>query len=164
MTARRTGIASVAALAGLTLTLGVVHTIAPDWSRRLGLDVWNASAAEADARSADEYATALRVSGDIAAQQIEASDRVGHALATGQMSLTAAVEVLTQINATRDGFQDSLRRIHADAESDRERVARYALGKVWWLLVEEPSRQATAVQKLKGEYAALVGKTWTPAE
>ena len=45
---RRPGIASVAALAGITAALSIAHLVAPEWSRAVGLDVWNLSAAQAE--------------------------------------------------------------------------------------------------------------------
>lgn len=164
MTARRTGIASVAALAALTLTVGGVHAVAPDLARELGLDVWNAPAAANAARQADERGRRLRDHADCVTRQISDSDNVGHALAAGQVSLADAVVVLAEVNTTRDGFQESLCRIHPDAGSDRERIARYAMGKVWAQLDEEPERRAEVVRRLAAEFAALVGKTWLPQE
>lgn len=164
MTARRTGIASVAALAGLTLTVGVVHAVAPDWSRKVGLDVWNSSEAEAEARAADERRRELHDRADRVTRLMGASEHVAHALAAGRTTLADAVEALTHINDTRDGFQDTLRVYHRDATSDRERVARYAIGKVKAALAANPARRAEVLKKLGGEYAALVGKVWTPAE
>lgn len=164
MTARRTGIASVAALAALTLTVGGVHAVAPDLARELGLDVWTAPSAEAAARQAAERGRLLRDHADRVTRQIADGDSVGVALAAGRMTLADAVVVLAEVNATRVGFLDTLRRVHPDAESDRELVARYAMGKAWVQLEEEPATRAEVVRRLAPEFAALVGKTWSPAE
>jgi hypothetical protein len=164
MIVRRTGIASVAALAALTVTVGGVHAVAPDWSRRMGFDVWNISDAETQAREADEIGRDLRVHGDRVCRQIDASDHVAHALATGRVTLAVAVEELVQINRTRPAWLPALRCVCPDANDDRELVARYAMGKVWRELADEPSRRAGVIAKLNREYAELTGKTWTPEE
>lgn len=161
MIARRTGIASVASLAGLTLTVGLVHAVAPDWSRRMGFDVWNIADAETDAREAAEVGRDLHAYGDRTCRQIEASDHVAHALATGRVTLAVAVQELTLINDSRPTWLAALRCSSPEGTGDPELVARYAMGKVWRSLADDPSR-AEVMAKLNREFVALSGKTWEP--
>ena len=160
MTARRTGIVSVAALAALTLTVGVVHAVAPDWSRRMGFDVWNIGEAEAEARDAAQVAHDLCRTGDLIGRQIEASGHVARALAAGRLTLAAAVEELARVNAARAAFLEALRCTNPSASDDRELLAWYALKKVWIELAADPSRQAEVMARLTGEFVALTGKPW----
>lgn len=159
MTSRRTGIVSVATLAALTLTLVVGHAVAPEWVRRLGVDVWNLSAEEADLNRAEDAGRELNAAGDRVLRQIEASERVVGELVAGRVTLTAAVAELRRVNAGRAGFASAQR----DADptgTEPAWVAQYALRRAHVALWDDPSRQADVMRRLAAEYAALVGKEW----
>jgi hypothetical protein len=154
---RRPGIASVAALAGITLALGLAHLAAPEWVRAAGLDVWNAAAARADlARSlacGDEIDTRSRHMLD----QIRASDGVAARLAAGRLTLAAAADELAALNAGRPGWEDGLRVRCPDAPTPRHRVARYAIIKVGYWHRAESSGWAQLSARLEADYLALGG-------
>jgi len=134
----RLGTASFAGLLGLASALVLTHAIAPTWVSRAGLDVWN------HGRDAREYERELAAQADLAVQQvrlldqIEASHRVVALLAAGQVSLPAAVDALDDINRDRVGFAAGLTTPFPQAASHRERVARYALAKVWLRTADAP--------------------------
>jgi hypothetical protein len=164
MTARRTGLASVATLAALTLTVGGVHALAPDWSRRMGVDVWNLPCLEAERVQKDALGDELEAHGERTFRQIEASERVAAELAAGRVSLADAVVELERVNSSRSALLAGQRAFHPDAGDDRELVARYAVSKALRIFRDDSTRRTEVMPRLEAEYRALVGKEWTGDE
>jgi len=128
--ARRAGVASLAALAGLSITIGSLHAIAPQWVRHAGLDAWNwteeKSILERERqRRIDIDATATEL-----ADRISASDAIAHAVIEGRVEWETAVDQIVEINRGREGFLLSLRAAHPRATTDRDLHAAYLLEKV----------------------------------
>lgn len=156
---RRTGIASVATLSGITLSLGLTHLLAPGWCRAVGLDVWNFAAAEAEYRrhagrgeELDDFQRRLRV-------QIEVSESLAADLAAGRRSLAEAADEMARVNTGRPGFEDGMESAYPDIPVLRHRVARYAIDKGRRRLgAADPSAWAAAQARLEAEYRALTGE------
>jgi hypothetical protein len=159
MTARRTGLASVATLAALTLTVGVIHAVAPEWSERMGVDVWNLSEVEAEWNRTEEKGRELAAASEREIRQIEASDRVAGELAAGRLSLADAVDELCRVNAGRPAFITCQRMADPDG-TERDWVAQYAVAKAVRYPAADPARQADVACRLAAEYAALTGRVW----
>lgn len=151
---RRPGIASAATLAGIVLTLGLAHVVAPEWSRAAGLDVWNAGAARADLAATLARGDDLEEQNQHILDQIRGSQGVVRRLGAGRLTLAAAADELAALNAGRPGWADGLAFAHPDAPTLRHRVARYALAK---LSRVDPAAWAAAAARLEAEYRALPG-------
>jgi hypothetical protein len=152
---RRTGIASVAILSGISFALGLAHVIAPNWARDAGLDVWNIGVATAEYRRQEICAEQLDATQDQLARQMEASDQVVAVLIAGEITLSDAVTELSKINRDRPGFCELLTVIYPEATTFQARVARYAQGKVRTRLESDPSRLAEVAARLESEYLAM---------
>jgi hypothetical protein len=156
MNARRTGAVSAAALSGLVLTLGLAQVVAPEWVKRVGLDVWNMPGLRADARASAKEAAELRARQEKLGQEIELSEHVAARLADGSLTLAEATDELEPILRDRPGF-DAIRVAKYEAPTFRHGVARYAIMKVHALLARDPARRAAVSARLEAEYAALGG-------
>jgi hypothetical protein len=152
---RRPGLASVAALGGITAALAAAPAAAPGWVRAAGLDLWNLPAAEADYRASIDRRGELKATHDRLHRQFEASDQTVELLIDGRLSLAAAAGELDQINRDRAGFYASLRFHHAEAGSDLELAAWYAIDKVRRRLANDPARLAGVMARLDAELRAL---------
>ncbi|MDB5312123.1 MAG: hypothetical protein JWO38_6325 [Gemmataceae bacterium] len=154
-TRRRTGIVSAVLLTGMTGGLTLVHAVAPDWSRRAGLDVWNVIAAEGELAKATAESEALEMKGDQMHRQIEASESVVGLLVEGRMSLPAATDELLVVNAGRVRFFKNQSFSYPDTATARERVARYAIAKAQQRLSADPIRQREVSSRLWAELPAV---------
>ena len=144
---RRTGAASLAAIAAFTATFILVHSLAPHWARAAGLDFWKIDDAVAelkreDLREREIAATQERLSG-----QIAAGDSIVSALIEGRMTLAIAVGQIAEINRDRPGFLDVLAYVHPDARTPFERLEEYALAKVKIRLAADPTSLANLIER-----------------
>ena len=155
---RRTGVASVATLAAFTMAFGLVHAIAPQWSHAAGLDVWN-FASEADEcqseRVRHEQLVELQ---EIMSRQAAASGPVVAHLVDGRITLAEATDEMEAITRDRPGFTDLMKFVYPSGPTHRARIARYTIGKVRTLLVNNPSRLAEVSSRLETEYRHLNGE------
>ncbi|HJZ56466.1 MAG TPA: hypothetical protein VKE74_15985 [Gemmataceae bacterium] len=152
---RRPGIASVATLGVITLTLGTARILAPEWSRHAGLDVWNYPGLTDDLRATDHDRKELEAKHERLRCQIEAADHVIELLIDGELTLPAAVDEIERITQNRSGFPGSLRVSHPDASTDRQLIVRYAIRKAAERLAEDPAQQARVLARLEAEYRQL---------
>jgi hypothetical protein len=152
---RRPGIVSVAALGGITLAIGVAHAVAPEWSRRTGLDVWSYPELSTREREVEDRRKELQGVHDQLRRQVEAADHVVSLLIDGELSLGDATDEILRINQGRNGFIDGLRSTYPEAHTDRQLTARYAIRKAAEQLEGDPSRQAEVLARLEAEYHRL---------
>jgi hypothetical protein len=153
---RRTGFASIAALAGLAVTLGLVHAAAPEWARAAGLDVWNLRSEQVAFRQATGEREELELTHDQMLRQIEASEAVAARLIAGRLALPAAADELGQINRARPSFAAGLALTFPDAPTPRHHLARYAIGKVRYRLAGDPSHLAEVTARLEAQYQDML--------
>lgn len=151
---RRPGIASAATLAGIVLTLGLAHAVAPEWSRAAGLDVWNAGAARAELAGQQARADDLDALNGQVWEQIRGSEGVARRLGAGRQTLAAAADELAALNADRPGWEAGLAYAYRDAPTPRHRAARYAMAK---LSRVDPATWTAQAARLEAEYRALPG-------
>jgi hypothetical protein len=154
---RRPGIASVATLAGIVLTLGLAHLAAPEWSRAAGLDVWNVADARAELDRTLTRGREIEAQNEHMLDQIRGSSGVAARLAAGRLTLAAAVAEAEAVNADRPGWADGLLAAHYAVPTHRQRVARYLIAKVEFRYRADPSGWAPLSARLEAEYRALAG-------
>jgi len=154
---RRPGAASVAALGVITLTVAAAHAVAPNWSQRLGLDVWNYSEYAADLRECTERRKELEAGHDRLLFQIDAGDRIAGLVIDRHLTLAEAADEAFQVNQGRSGFSDSLGFTYGNGTTARERYARYVIDRVRIRLEDcgESSRLAEVMPRLEAEYREL---------
>ena len=153
-TVRRAGAASVAALSGLALALGFSHTLAPEWAKGVGLDVWNMPEEREAARKADTDATALQRQQEQLFREIELADHVTTRLAEGKLTLADAVAELEPVLQQRSGFA-TICEFKYRTSSFRHGVARYAMNRVAIALATDPARRAAVTRHLEAQYATF---------
>lgn len=154
---RRPGVASVAALAVIVLTVTVAHLAAPEWSRAAGLDVWNADSARADLERTRTRGEELDARNRHTLDQIRGSGGVAARLAAGRLTLAAAVAETEALNEGRPGWADGLELVHCGVPTHRLRVARYLIAKLECRYQADPSAWAPLAARLEAEYRALAG-------
>jgi hypothetical protein len=155
---RRTGAASAATLSAITLSVGLAHLVAPDWSREVGLDIWNWPAAEAGYRlhtgrgeELDDLRRRVRV-------QIEVTNHLAAELAAGRLSVGEAADELARVNRGRPGFDAAMGYAYPGLPDLRHRLARYGIDKgLYRLAGADPAERRAAEARLEAEYRALAG-------
>ncbi len=153
----RPGFASVASLGVITLGVVAFHAVAPNWSKRFGLDVWNYSYYEADQRQTAHERKNLEVSHDRLRRQIEACDRIAGRLVAGELTLAEAAEDASRVNSDRPGFDDCLQIEHPHAGTERLRAARYIMVRARFYMIDrrDTSREVEVMERLEEDYRKL---------
>jgi hypothetical protein len=151
-TVRRTGAASAAMLSGLALALGFSHAVAPEWVRRVGLDVWNLPAECETLRESDAKLLLLQQRHEQLLREIEFADHLTVRLADGMQTLADAVAELEPILQHRSGFPTVEYR---NAPTFRHQVALHMIDRVRLLLAHDPTRLAAVTPRLEADYAAF---------
>ena len=154
MNARRTGAVSAASLSVMALSLGLAHVIAPEWVKRVGLDVWNYPGLRDQWRATEVEAAQAQAKQDQMHRRMELGSHVSARLATGSITLAEAVDELEPVMRDAPGFESTYL-YHYQVPTLRQGVARYAIGKVRDQLADDPARWATVSARLETEYAAL---------
>lgn len=152
---RRPGIASVAALAGITAALTVAHAAAPGWVRAAGLDVWNLTDLLAEQRDEADRKTDLEIYHEDLRRQVAVADRLRERLLDGGVTLAAAADEVLRANRDRSEFLMVLQMEHPGATTDRELAAQYLIHKVADHFHDDPSRRAAETGRLETELHAL---------
>lgn len=152
---RRPGIASVAALGGITAALLAAHVVAPEWSRAAGLDVWNAVAAETERRATEDRRGELEDLHGRLRQQMAVAEQLATRLIDGDIPLAAAADEVMVANRGRDAFYFVLQREHPSATTERQMAARYLIAKVKDRYYDDPSSGTAVLARLEAEYRTI---------
>lgn len=102
---QRSGTASVAGLAGLVLTFGLVQAAAPEWANSTGLDVWNLSALAERVKATELQEETLATQMDQLRSEMEFAEHTSHRLANYSLSLAGATDLMEPILRQRSGFE-----------------------------------------------------------
>jgi hypothetical protein len=152
---RRPGTTSAAVLIGLGAALATAHALAPEWSRRAGLDVWNLAALEEGRRAAaEERAEVEAHAGRVAARRAASNDVVAR-LVAGTLDLPTAGDELLEVYRNDDGTRLIVELRHRAVPTERHRYARYAIERADWFLNDEPDRRPAVRARLEAEYRAM---------
>ena len=153
-TVRRAGTASVTVLSGCILLFVFAPISAPTWVRQAGVDIWELY----------RYQDSLKVSGDETARlddeatqlhaAIEATEHLVDRMIAETLSLADAAELVEPLVRDRPGFSSAID-WHYAAPSFRLSVARYLIGKVKFILEDDPSRRVITLARLEAEYARM---------
>ena len=153
-TIRRPGAASAAVLIGLTASMVGAHLVAPEWSRRRRLDVWNyAAAADARRAAADEWAD-VNGRAERAAARRAVADQFAARLVTGDAPLATVAAELLDLFGRDAGFQTSLAFNSPGVRDPHLRHAGHAIERVRRML-PDPAQRDAVVARLKADYRAL---------
>jgi hypothetical protein len=159
---RRPGVASVAVLLGLCASLATAHTIAPDWSRSAGLDVWNLSALKEEYRCATEERAEMQSREERAVARRAAGNQIAAKLVTNTIALPVAADELSEVFQQDDGTRGMLKTLFPNAPGERHRFARHAIDRVVVLLANDPVQRAAVVARLETEYRAMCAPPESP--
>jgi hypothetical protein len=152
---RRPGVPSATVLLGLAAGFAAAHLLAPDWSRRAGLDVWNLPSARAALVAAAEEREEVVAYGERSARRREAANQIATQLAVGRVTLSAAADQINEVFRDDSGMSYVLVTVYPEAPSPRHRFALHAIERVRRVLSEEPDRAAGVLACLQDEYRTL---------
>ena len=153
-TFRRSGTTTAAVLSGLVVTLGLTPAIAPESSRRAGVDVWDIGQAARDFRELREESARLGEEAERLRESIEAAEHITTCLIGGELTLAGATELIDPLMRERCGFESAAAIVYA-APTHRLRAARYLIDRVRRSLQSDPSRWASLEARLEGEYREM---------
>lgn len=159
---RRPGAASGTVLVALSASLVLAHAIAPDWSRRVGMDVWNYAALEEQYHAAADEHAEVMAHEERSTSRRAAANQVAAKLIANSTSLPAAADELAEIFREDEGMRIVLEAMHRDAHTERHVFARHAIHRVRAVLVDEPARRDAAVARLEAEYRAMCAAPESP--
>jgi hypothetical protein len=151
---RRPGGASATVLVVLGLSLVTAHAIAPEWSRRAGLDVWNLPSLEEEFRVINEERLDVEAHAEQSANRRVTANLIARKLADGQ-SLATAVDEMMEVFQDDRAMRCSLESMYSDAPTPRHRFALHTIDRVKRLLKEDPLRCRSVAARLEAEYKAL---------
>lgn len=152
---RRPGAASAAVLIVLSASLVTAHALAPEWSRRAGLDVWNLAALEGQYRDAAAERADVAARADRVAARRTAGNQIAAQLIDGTATLPAAAADLSEVFGRDQGMRTVLVMFHPAVPTERHLFARHGIDRVATLLDEDPGRRAAVVARLEAEYRAM---------
>ncbi len=160
---RRRGTASAAVLTGLALGLAFAHLTAPDWSRRVGLDVWNYDTAERDLRAAAAEQDEVEAFAERSARRREAAGQIAAQLAAGTIALPAAADELRDMFAGETAVTGAIDGWYARVPPGRLRYARHAIDRALRLVEDDPTRTEEVRARLEAEFCVLTAAPESPA-
>ncbi len=152
---RRPGAVSATVLFGLSLGLVAVHGLAPNWSRRAGLDVWNFAALERAYEVASEERADVYAHEERSATRRRVANQIAGRLLTNPTQLPRAADELNEVFCEDSGMRLVLRTLYPDAPTERHLFARHAIDRIAFMLESEPARHAEVVGRLEAEYRAM---------
>lgn len=126
------------------------------WAHTAGLDFWEMDRTVEHLRSEEQRSRDIQVESDRLYCQMSACDEVAAAFIDDRIAFADAVDRIDEITRNRQGFAEVLITIHPQACTHRERLARYAFGKVRSILVDDPTRQAEVLERLEAEYRKMI--------
>ena len=152
-TIRRPGAASAAVLIGLSASMIGAHLLAPEWSRRAGLDVWNYAAAEDEQRAATDVRAEMDARAERAARRRALADQLAARLVTREATLATVADELSSLFGDDTGFRTTLTWAYPEAHEPRLQYACHAIERAGRQL-DGPARDAT-IARLEAEYRAM---------
>jgi hypothetical protein len=159
---RRPGAASAALLIGLSTTIVAAHVLAPEWSRRTGLDVWNLPALEDSYRAATEERSQVDAFADSMARRREIADHLAAELAAGRLALAEVADRMNELFADEPGWIVITDSLYPDSTTPRLRGARHAIDRATRNL-ENPAEIAVVKARLVAEFRSLAAPPAPPA-
>ena len=136
-TFHRAGTVSTVALSGLAVVFGIGHTVSPEWTRRVGLDVWNLPSLRTAAAQIEEESVEMNAKGEQLFQSIEAADHIIARLVDGKLTLSQATDELAPFLQKRAGF-DIVWECYYKVKTFREGVTRYAIEHAVRMVANDP--------------------------
>ncbi|HEY3789407.1 MAG TPA: hypothetical protein VGL71_11160, partial [Urbifossiella sp.] len=152
---RRAGATTLATLAAFAGAFVLVHVLAPNWAHAAGLDVWDIVRLREEMQRERGRQRELGDQMEQLDSQTSASDAVADSLIEERITFSRAVAEMERITRDRPEFAQWLVFVHSDCKTHRDRIARYALGKVRVRLENDAARQEAVMQRLDSEYASL---------
>ena len=159
---RRPGTVSVTVLFGLSLGLVAAHALAPDWSRRTGLDVWNLAAVERAYEVASEERAEVYAHEERSIARRRAATQIAVRLLDDPTQLPIVADELSEVFREDGGVRVVLRSFYPDAPTERHQFACHAIDRIRYLLESEPGRCAEVVARLEAEYRAMCASPESP--
>ena len=163
-TIRRPGVASAAVLIGLSASMVGAHLLAPEWSRRVGLDVWNYAAAEDDRRGAAERRAEVDGRAERAAQRRAVADQLAARLVARDAALATVAGDLLALFRDDAGSRNTLSFSNPGVRDLWLLYARHAIERVGHLLEGDPARCAAVCARLEGDYREMEAGQASSAE
>jgi hypothetical protein len=160
---RRPGVASAAVLLGLTACLAAAHAVSPDWSRRVGLDVWNMPALEEGRAAVAAERADLEAKAERDARRRDVANHIATRLIAGEITLPRAADEVQALFADDSGFALSLSASCPDVPTARLQFARHMIERASRQFGDDPARDAAVLARLEAEYAAMAAAPASPA-
>ena len=150
MTALRTCVVLVAVLIGLSTP----HMIAPEWSRRNGLDMWSLGAELRAHRKVTEEGAEMTATVERFVQRTAVAQQIAVRLSANTITLPAAADELMMVFEDDASMRYTLEMQYSRAPTVRHAFALHAIERVRWLLANDPNR-AEVLARLEVEYRAM---------
>lgn len=151
---RRPGAVSAAVLVGLVVSLVTAQMVAPEWSRRTGLDVWNLPALDEQLRRATEERDEVLAFEEQSIKRREAAHQITKKLIDG-LPLAVGADELMEVYQNDQGIMITLETLHPHVPTVRHRFAHFAIDRVKVKLNDDPKQSQVVIARLEAEYKQL---------
>jgi|GEM_PF-1672255 len=151
---RRPGAVSATVLVGLVLSLVTAQMVAPEWSQRTGLDVWNLPALDEQLRKAIEERDEMLVFEEQSIKRREAANQISKKLIEG-LPLAVGTDEMMEVYQNDHGVMITLETMHPRLPTMRHRIARFAIDRVKLRLKDDPKRCQVVTDRLEVEFKQL---------
>jgi hypothetical protein len=128
-TVRRAGATSAATLCGLALVIVLAQAIAPEWTRRFGLDLWNLPEAMAHNQECSQETIMLSCREERLQQEVELADHLCSDIIQGRITLASAMAEMEPVLLQRPGFVLTCRSYY-HAPTLKHSVGRYFIRRI----------------------------------
>ncbi len=141
----------------VSLSYGGFVLACPEWTRELGLDLWNSYRDSDDLAAHQRDRDRLNVVGERVLKRVHMKEDVVHDLIDDRVDLADATEQFIALNEMEPELMTHVRQHFAGA-NDRERTAHQVMVFARTMLNTNPSREEIVMKRLELEYQTMKGK------
>jgi hypothetical protein len=140
----------------VSLCCGSFVAACPQWTRDLGLDVWNSVGESTKLASYQRESRELNVVSERVKKRLEMKEILVNDLIDDQIDLSEATEQFEGLNEIEPELASYVR-MHFEGVDDREKTARQVLCFASTMLAHNPSRQEMVMKRLDLQFKAITG-------
>jgi hypothetical protein len=141
----------------ISLSYGSFVIACPEWTRDLGLDVWNSFSEHARLEAHKRDARELDIVSERVKKRLEMKELLINELIHEQIDLSEATEQFQALNEAEPELATYVR-MHFKGADDREKTARQVICFASTMLGRDPSQLEVVGQRLERQLQAMMGK------
>lgn len=141
----------------ISLSYGSFVIACPEWTRDLGLDVWNSISEQAKLEAHQRDARELDIANVRVRKRLEIKELLINELIHEEIDLSEATEQFQALNEVEPELATYVR-MHFQGADDREKTARQVICFASAMVANNPSLQEAAKRRLDLQFQKMIGK------